>query len=348
MNTRATFDWSNVPNATSYDMRLINVETGAVLTNVTGLPSSQYSGLSTLPPGMYRYFVRGNTAAASGQWSDGFDYTILSVPTPKFVTGTDTATPTLHWNPVKGATMYDVWLSDLSVTRGSQRVASVDKTNTTSLPLPTSLALGNYRYWVRAVDSQGKMTTWSLPTDFRVETAGRVLSPSGTTNSTTPIFNWNSVPGAVRYDLWVSDQTGKLYVREQNITGTSYTSSRGFVNGEYRVWVMPVAATASGKWSLVSKFTVNSIARPKFTSPGATTKNTPSINWTASANAARYELWVDKVGGSSKVIHQTKIAANSYTVTAPLPRGTYRAWVRAFDASGAASVWSMALDFHIV
>lgn len=347
MNARATLDWANVPNATSYDMRLINVETGAVLANVTGLPSSQYSGLSILPPGRYRYFVRGNTTAAKGLWSDGFDYTILSVPTPKSVTGTDTATPTLHWNPVKGATMYEVWLSDLSATSGSQRVASVDKTNATSLPMPTSLNLGNYRYWVRAIDSQGKMTTWSLPTDFKVETAGRILSPSGTTNSTAPTFKWNSVPGAVRYDLWVSDQSGRLYVREQNIIGTSYTSSRGFANGEYRVWVMPVGATASGKWSSPSNFTVNVVARPKFASPGAITNSTPTINWTASTNAARYELWVDKVGGSSKVIHQTNITANSHIVSAPLPSGTYRAWVRAFDASGAASVWSLALDFRV-
>ena len=348
MNANATLDWANVPNAVSYDMRLINVETGAVLSNVTGLPTSQYSGLSTLPPGKYRYFVRGNTATAIGHWSDGFDYTILSIPTLKTVTGTNTATPTLHWNPVTGATMYEVWLSNLSGTGGAQRITTVDKTNATSTPIPANLALGDYRYWVRAIDSQGKMTTWSSPSNFNVETAGTVLTPTGTTNSTTPTFTWKPVAGAVRYDLWVADASGTVYLRDQNVSGNSYTASKGFVNGDYRVWVMPVGATTSGKWSSAVAFKVNAVARPELTAPGATTNSTPKIQWTPVSNAVRYELWVDKVGGPAKVIHLSNITTNSYKAVTALSTGSYRMWVRAFDATGAASVWSPALDFRVV
>ena len=244
--------------------------------------------------------------------------------------------------------MYEIWLSRISDTGAAQRVTTVDKTNATSIPVPVSLALGNYRYQVRAIDSQGKMTTWSLPSDFKVEPPGKMLTPSGITNSTTPTFTWQQVEGAVRYDLWIADQSGNIYVREQNLTGTSFTSTKGFVNGHYRVWVMPVGTTVPGKWSTAMAFTVNSVARSEWTSPGATTNTTPKFQWTPAANAVRYELWVDKVGGLSKVVHSTNVTTNSYKPVTLLAAGTYRAWVRAFDATGVASVWSLALDFRVV
>ena len=244
--------------------------------------------------------------------------------------------------------MYEVWLSKLSVTGAAQRVTTVNKTNATSVPVPVGLELGNYRYQVRAIDSQGKMTTWSLPSDFKVETAGKMLSPSGTTNSITPTFTWQAVAGADRYDLWVADQSGNVYLRNQNVTGTSFKSTRSFVNGDYRVWVMPVGATVSGKWSTTLTFTVKAVAKPELTSPGTTTNATPKFQWTPAANAVRYELWVDKVGGPSKVVHSTNVTTNSYKSATSLATGTYRAWVRAFDATGAVSVWSVALDFRVV
>ena len=74
----------------------------------------------------------------------------------------------------------------------------------------------------------------------------------------------------------------------------------------------------------------------------------PTFNWTASIGAVRYELWIDKIGGASKVIHQTNVAIKSYKAATPLTSGLYRVWVRAFDSTGLASVWSAAQDFRVV
>ena len=348
MNARSTLDWADIPQATSYDMRLINVETGSVLANVGSLPSSQSSGLATLLPGKYRYFVRGNTASGSGQWSDGYDYTILSNPTLKTVTSTDTATPTLHWNPVKGAATYEVYLTDLSAVGGAKRITSVNKTNGTSLPVPTSLGLGHYRYTVRAIDAHGQMTSWSSPGDFKVETIGRITSPTGPVNTAFPTITWKQIAGAVRYDIWIADKLGNVCVRDRNVTGTSYTSAKAFLNGEYRAWVMAIGTTSSGKWSQAADFMVKVVARPTLTLLGATGSSTPTLKWTASSGAVRYELRVDKVGRSSTVIHETNLATNAYKSPTPLRSDLYRAWVRAFDSTGLASVWSDALDFSVV
>jgi uncharacterized repeat protein (TIGR01451 family) len=348
LNSKPTLDWADIPNATSYDMRLVNVANGVVLANVSNLPTSQYSGLSTLPPGKYRYFVRGNTVTTQGQWSDGYDHTILSIPTLETATATTTAKPTLHWNAVPGAATYEVWLTDLSKSGGATRISGVEKTNATSMPVPANLELGNYRYWVRAFDSQGKQTSWSSPANLKVETAGKITSPTGTISNTTPTITWKSVPGAQRYDVWVVDKAGNLYVRDQNVTGTSYTPSKQFVNGDYRVWVKPIGPTTSGTWSPVSAFTVSTIVRPTLTSPSATTGSTPAFAWTNSPGAVRYELWVDKVGGASKVLHKTNVAGAAFTATTPLQSGLYRVWVRAFDITGTGSLWSSALDFRVL
>ncbi|MCA9010517.1 MAG: hypothetical protein KDB01_12260, partial [Planctomycetaceae bacterium] len=348
LNSKPVLDWADIPNATSYDLRLINAESGTVLASVSNLTTSQYAGLSALSPGRYRYFVRGNTATTKGQWSDGYDHTILSVPTLKSVTATNTATPTLHWNAVEGATTYEVWLSALSTNHGAQRVAGVNSTNATSMPVPVNLPLGNYRYWVRAVDSQGKLTSWSSSADFRVQTSAKITGPVGTTNTPSPTFTWRPVTGAVRYDVWVNDSSGKLYVRDQNVTGTSYTASRSFANGDYRVWVRPIGATTEGNWSAATAFSVNAISRPTLTAPGAATSSTPNFAWTASSGATRYELWVDKVGGPVKVLYKSNLTTNSFKSSTPLQTGTYRVWVRAFDSSGMASTWSVALEFRVV
>jgi uncharacterized repeat protein (TIGR01451 family) len=348
LNSKPVLDWADIPNATSYDLRLINAESGTVLANVSNLSTSQYAGLSALAPGRYRYFVRGNTATTKGQWSDGYDHTILSVPTLKTVTSNNTATPTLHWNAVAGATTYEVWLSALSTNSVAQRVASVNSTNATSMPVPVNLALGNYRYWVRAMDSQGKQTSWSSPSDFKVETGVKITNPVGTTNTSTPTFTWKPVAGAVRYDVWINDKSGNVYVRDQNVTGTSYTAARSFANGDYRVWVKAIGATTEGVWSATTAFTVKAISRPTLTAPGATTSSTPTFTWTASSGATRYELWVDKVGGPTKVVFKSNLTANSFKATTPLQTGSYRVWVRAFDSSGLASSWSAALEFRVV
>ena len=73
----------------------------------------------------------------------------------------------------------------------------------------------------------------------------------------------------------------------------------------------------------------------------------PIFSITASANAVRYELWVNQVGGATRALHDTQITTETYTSTTDLLAGTYRAWLRAFNADGIASGWSARFEFTV-
>jgi hypothetical protein len=87
---------------------------------------------------------------------------------------------------------------------------------------------------------------------------------------------------------------------------------------------------------------------PAFTGPAASiTSTAPVFTWTTPAGAARYDLWVNNVLSPTPVINVQNLPVVTYTNAAPLPAGTYRAWVRDFTASGQTDGWSYAYQFTI-
>ncbi len=342
------FDWTDISNATSYDLKVTNISNGQTVLDLSGLTTSKYTATVALPVGNYRYFVRGKNADVTGNWSPGHEFSVSGAPVTRTTLRLTTPTPTLQWDPVSGAVRYDIWLDDLNGT-APQQITTVSTSPTNALSVPVALNLGNYRYYVRAVDAAGNRTAWSTPSTFTVAAAPTLLSPATNISDTTPTFTWTAVPGATRYDLWVSNRQTGLFVREQNVVGTSHTFTTVFPAANYRVWVQAIGANATGAWSQALDFTVHNIAAPTLNGPPATTSNVrPTITWTSSTGAVRYELWVDKVGGPTKVINLTNLTATSYTPTANLATGTYRAWVRAVNSVGVTSNWSTLLQFTIV
>jgi hypothetical protein len=84
-------------------------------------------------------------------------------------------------------------------------------------------------------------------------------------------------------------------------------------------------------------------------SPSGTTGNTtPTITWRVVDGAARYDLWVDQLGGQSQIIREQNLTTTSFTPTTPLAcTGNYRIWVRAISTTDEDSDWSIPLDFTI-
>ncbi|MBX9677937.1 MAG: hypothetical protein K2X38_04170, partial [Gemmataceae bacterium] len=254
-------------------------------------------------------------------------------------------TPTFSWTATSLAARYDLWVNNLS-TGASQVIRQTSLVSTTFTP-SANLAYGSYRVWVRALNGSDVASSWSTSADFRIG-APTVTAPTGTTGSATPAITWTAVDAAAKYDLWVDSLTtgASQVIRQTNISGGSptFTPTNPLAVGAYRVWVRAIDATgASTAWSVASDF---SVGIPSITGPIGTASSTPTISWT-NTGATNYDLWVDNLTtGASQVIRQTISGTNSFTAST-LPSGTYRAWVRAFDAQNVATPWSAASDFRI-
>src|SRR5262249_25649699 len=228
----------------------------------------------------------------------------------------------------------------------------------TSFAAPATLVVGHsYQWWVRAVNIAGAPGSWSAGAVFKEVVVGSTtpLGPkvTGPRNAT---FYWTSAVGANDYDVWVDDLTSgqQQVLRFKSTLGNTSVAAPGLLTlgDHYRWWVRAASGPANnqtfGPWSAAADFTAVTFPAPSLLqalAPGGIL----AFNWTAVAGANHYDLWVDDLtSGQSQVVRNANIAATLFNPP-PLTHGhTYRAWVRAFDNTGAASPWSASLDFTFV
>ena len=88
-----------------------------------------------------------------------------------------------------------------------------------------------------------------------------VVSPVGKTNSSTPTISWKAISGAVRYELWVSNQsTLARVIHFTNLTATTFRPTVSLTVGNYRVWIRGFSSKGvATAWSLPVSFTIGKI-----------------------------------------------------------------------------------------
>ena len=227
------------------------------------------------------------------------------------------------------------------------------------IQFPTALTAASGSYVLRVTaagiaDLAGNAATNNVQSAWVMNANGimgvpAITSPTGAVNDATPTITWNAITYAAKYDLWVDNLTtgASQVIRQQNLTGTSFTPSANLSFGEYRMWIRAVnGAGTPGAWGAGVNFR---IAAPTVTAPiGTASSDTPTIAWSAVDGASRYDLWVDNVSaGISQVIRRASVTTTSAIPASPLAPGMYRAWVRAFDAVGYSTGWSAASDFTV-
>ena len=110
---------------------------------------------------------------------------------------------------------------------------------------------------VQAVNSSGSTGPWSsvatTDTSGRAVLVGPIVSTAG-----RPTIEWTEVLGASRYVLQVTNiQTNASVIREESLTGLSFTTTSALPAGSYRTWVRAISATGTpGLWSLHQDFVV--------------------------------------------------------------------------------------------
>lgn len=266
-----------------------------------------------------------------------------SVVVPDPIDRFQTGQPTLSWAAVPGSTGYEVWFSRIFP---EQAVLEVDRdVSGTSWQVPGDLDPAMYRYWIRAKDADGDLTAWSAATQFEVRPA--LISPIGGSFTRTPTFEWEAIPGATAYELYLSSSNG--VERIENILGTSYTPSVALAEGEVRWWIRAEEAIGNRGWSAVG--IASTEVKPVLQAPiGNTTDTTPLFTWSNIPGAGRYALYVQNLDTSEVVINNATVTTNSHTSTNSLAAGNYRFWVKAIDAATDnfnSGLWSNPVDFTI-
>jgi arylsulfatase A-like enzyme/Ca2+-binding RTX toxin-like protein len=186
---------------------------------------------------------------------------------------------------------------------------------------------------------------------LQVTTTVPVLkSPAGATQSLRPEFSWNLISGAVSYDIWIRNATtGQNPYQLASSTSISWTPPVNLEIGRFNVWVRSVNARGRrSAWSvpltfsIVTPVTLNPVALRQLTSR-------PTLTWQALPGAVHYDLWINNtLTGQTQVVREPALSTTSWSASADLPMGTYRAWVRGVDAEGIARTWSSPAGFLIV
>lgn len=268
-----TISWPTVEGATSYDL-LFNGETY----RVTATSKTIYgltSGTS------YSYAIRSNNADGTSTYSE--TKTIITalnaqdVPTGINATST-TNSVTIQWNPVEGATSYDVMFAGQTY-----RVSSASKT-ITGLAHSTT-----YYYSVRANNASGSSNysvSKAITTQLGIPSAPTTVTASSTADTVT--IGWGAVAGAASYDLLFN---GTVY----NVTSLSKTITGLTPSTNYNYCVRAKNSVGTSAYSATK--TITTQAAPPATAPthitATATESSVTISWNQVDKATRYEILFD-------------------------------------------------------
>ncbi len=287
--------WSTVSGATRYSVELSNDQSFAAASLVGGRPiitaTNSVSPTGSLPVNTYYWRVtpldaEGNPAATTSpvfqlDWTHQFGVSGgLNAPTnciqspnlTDFPSGTPVSLfcPVLSWQPIPGASRYEVEINADNQWAAGSKVCC-DALTASTRYTPTVSLLSNKYYWrVRGIDGSGNAGPWVGPgpdglgtdadsftrtfdnvcsvnltqnclaapsvSDLHLEdAAGNRLATGSTTG--TPVIAWNPVPGASSYEYQVAAYTSECQwgtTARHGVTATTAWSPLGSTSTSFK------------------------------------------------------------------------------------------------------------------
>ena len=178
---------------------------------------------------------------------------------------------------------------------------------------------------------------------------------NGAAVTAPPIFAWQPVTGADKYEFELSANPGfDSSVAAVTTRNTRATLKEVIANGSYYWRVRAItAAGATGPWTSTRSLEMAWTAKPSLLSPAnGSTLVYPSdafrLEWTPIDGASEYFVSVatDPALGSLVWTSPVKTSATSFTLSAPLAPGTYYWAVTPLDAEGHAGTPATTASFQ--
>lgn len=280
--------------------------------------------------------------------------TVLTGPTHNSFTR-DTA-PIFQWNAVTdpdgNAVRYEIQLSANARFTPLSHTAIVSETQ-----YSPNMALNDGRYYwrVRAINIYDGPGAWSAAYLVNVDTVAPAVpvlrTPLHATVSVNPrqAFVWNPSVGAQRYEI-------RLGVENPPETVINVAAARQyappspllFTTYYWQVRAVDAAGNVSD-WSAVQSLKIEAATNQRITL-NRFESATPTLSWSPVSWATAYELVVANNARFTMPHYQNSAIdpdERSYTLTTPLPNGTYSWRVRAQRANGTWGGWSSIGTFTV-
>lgn len=366
----------NPVDSSYYDATYYGVTNANGVYTVCNLVPGQYRVQATDPDGIQvTTFYNGqlviNAAALITVMSGGnvtnlnFSYfafdgsaPVLNVPAGML----NNAPPAFEWNAVEGGDWYHVWVSDQDGYVFSQWYDGwlVCANDTCSVPNADALESGSYRWWGQAWGSTTGYGEWSAPTWFYIPFAGAPTPiTSGRVEQSNLPLTWEKLPGAMWYQLWVTDPDGggaEYWFDAWNVCGTGDTCTAPSItlgHGIYRWWVRAWNLDLGlSEWSAETFFALPPHQPVTGAPVGMTNNNNPVFEWQPIKHADWYFLYVNN-GQNENVIAQwfpaSQICTTGCAAPSPLALSTgwYTWWVQPYNPVSGYGSWSNPTVFTI-
>ena len=257
------------------------------------------------------------------------------------------ATPVLGWQPVAGATRYDVEVSASS----AFNLITFAKSTTNTRLVPTVVQAEGEMFWrVRAVDSAGVGPWATANAVVDVTLPPTPLSPANTTDTVLaqpgnpPLLSWTAVNGAVGYQVDVDVDADFIGASSYTTKTTSLVVPDPKADGVYNWRVRAqlgngLYTSFSAPWS----YKIGPLKQVLPTSPGdSESVEDVELRWEPVLGAKTYELQVSTDQDFNTIV-DTKVDIKSTTYSPPTTylNDDYYWRVRARNNQGETFDWNL-------
>ncbi len=333
--------WGAVPDVDSYELWLSNLDTSSKVANLTDLRSESHTIIETLSPALYAVWVRGTRAdGTKTAWSEVRKFSVLALPVQlKSGLGiSSSARPVFGWDPIDGATGYDIELYSAETMELVYSVRNIRGLNhTPSKDLPA----GRVTVYIRAMKGTRPLSGWGNGHELFLK-----LPPVGLKGNATQVA-WDAVPSAVSYTFELRNHNGALVVPRTNTRNTSFNLAESLPPGRYTLRVFAIFADIVSEWSPTFAF---ELFRPPVlitSSDSPTADATPVITWRRSPDAVSYEVIVTRPGSEVPVYHRRNVTGTLHEIEVALPNGINQIQVRATFADGSTSALNISQKIFV-
>ena len=209
-------------------------------------------------------------------------------------------------------------------------------------------------------DSANATTTSYSASDLPIQD-GPNAPIAASTGYDTPTFTWNSVTGAVQYELFVADnlspQTAVFGSPKAGISvsGASFTPGQlqALTPGHNYTWYLGAEVTSGGIfWSGPYHFSLATLSQPAQFGPSGTIAastgfDTPTFSWNADPGAAQYYLYVLDATTNKTVVNNASVFGTSYSGSTLTPGDSFTWYLGAESTNSAAIAWSGPKSFSL-